>query len=68
MVAAGVGVTLLPTLASRGAYGSARGMTTRAFAKPVPSRRIGAIWRKSSARAAAINAVCDQIVRHSGLS
>jgi LysR family hydrogen peroxide-inducible transcriptional activator len=68
MVAAGVGVTLLPALASRGAYGSARGMTTRPFAKPVPSRRIGAIWRKSSARAAAINAVCDQIVRHSGLS
>jgi LysR family hydrogen peroxide-inducible transcriptional activator len=68
MVAAGVGVTLLPTLASRGAYGSARGMTTRPFAKPVPSRHIGAIWRKSSARAAAINAVCDQIVRHSGLS
>jgi LysR family hydrogen peroxide-inducible transcriptional activator len=68
MVAAGVGVTLLPTLASRGAYGSARGMTTRPFARPVPSRRIGAVWRKSSARAAAIAAVCDQIVRHSGLS
>jgi LysR family hydrogen peroxide-inducible transcriptional activator len=68
MVAAGVGITLLPMLASRGAYGSARGMTTRAFARPVPSRRIGAVWRKSSARAAAITAVCDQIVRHSGLS
>jgi LysR family transcriptional regulator, hydrogen peroxide-inducible genes activator len=68
MVAAGVGVTLLPLLASRGAYGSARGMTTRPFVKPVPNRRIGAIWRKSSARAAAISAVCDQIARHSGLS
>src|SRR5450755_2292056 len=61
MVAAGVGVTLLPTLASRGAYGSARGVTTRPFARPVPSRRIGAVWRKSSARGAAIAAVCDQI-------
>jgi LysR family hydrogen peroxide-inducible transcriptional activator len=68
MVAAGVGVTLLPMLASRGAYGSARGMTTRAFARPVPTRRIGAVWRKSSARGTAIAAVCDQIVRHNGLS
>jgi LysR family hydrogen peroxide-inducible transcriptional activator len=67
MVAAGVGITLLPLLASRGAYGSARGMTTVPFAKPVPSRCIGAVWRKSSARAAAIEAVCDQIARHSGL-
>jgi LysR family hydrogen peroxide-inducible transcriptional activator len=68
MVAAGVGITLLPLLASRGAYGSARGMTTVPFAKPVPSRRIGAVWRKSSARIAAISAVCDQIARHSGLA
>ena len=68
MVAAGVGVTLLPALASRGAYGAARGMTTRPFARPVPSRRIGAVWRKSSARGAAIGAVCDQIARHSGLT
>jgi LysR family hydrogen peroxide-inducible transcriptional activator len=68
MVASGVGVTLLPTLATRGAYGAVRGMTTRPFAKPVPSRRIGAVWRKSSARAAAIGAVCEQITRHSGLN
>ncbi len=68
MVAAGVGVTLLPALASRGAYGNVRGMTTRPFARPVPSRRIGAVWRKSSARGAAIRAVCDQIARHSGLA
>jgi LysR family hydrogen peroxide-inducible transcriptional activator len=68
MVAAGVGVTLLPALASRGAYGNARGLTTRPFARPVPSRRIGAIWRKSSARSAAIQAVCEQIARHSGLA
>jgi LysR family hydrogen peroxide-inducible transcriptional activator len=68
MVAAGVGVTLLPALASRGAYGSARGMTTRPFARPIPSRRIGAVWRKSSARGPAIQAVCDQIARHSGLA
>ena len=68
MVAAGVGITLLPMLASRGAYGSARGMTTLPFAKPVPSRLVGAVWRKSTARAAAIGAVCDQIARYSGLA
>jgi len=67
MVAAGIGVTLLPLLACRGAYGSARGMTTRPFARPVPNRRVGAVWRKSSARIPAIEAVCDQIVRHCGL-
>ncbi len=68
MVAAGVGVTLLPTLACRGAYGGARGTTTRPFVRPIPSRHIGAVWRKSSARVAAIKAVCDLIARHNGLS
>ena len=67
MVAAGVGVTLLPLLASRGTYEHTRGLAVRPFARPVPSRRIGAVWRKSSARAAAIEAVAEQIRRHSGL-
>jgi LysR family hydrogen peroxide-inducible transcriptional activator len=67
MVAAGVGVTLLPLLASRGAYDHTRGVAVRPFARPVPSRRIGAVWRKSSARATAIEAIADQITRHSGL-
>jgi LysR family hydrogen peroxide-inducible transcriptional activator len=67
MVAMGVGVTLLPELASTGAYGSTRGLKVLPFAKPVPTRTVGAVWRKSTARAAAIEAVCDQIQRHSGL-
>lgn len=67
MVAAGAGVTLLPQLAGRGAYGHARGVVTKPFARPVPARRIGAVWRKSTARLAAIQAVCDLIVRHSGM-
>ncbi|MEO7774655.1 MAG: LysR substrate-binding domain-containing protein [Steroidobacteraceae bacterium] len=57
MVASGSGVTLLPEFASRGAYGAARGIVTVPFAKPVPVRRIGVIWRRSSARIAAIQAV-----------
>jgi LysR family hydrogen peroxide-inducible transcriptional activator len=64
MVAVGAGVTLLPTLASRGAYGNAKGVAMRPFAHPVPGRRIGAIWRKSSGRTAAIAALCEQILRH----
>jgi LysR family hydrogen peroxide-inducible transcriptional activator len=68
MVAAGVGVTLLPELASVGSYGATRGLTVLPFAKPVPTRTIGALWRKSTARQAAIAAVCDQIERHNGLN
>jgi len=64
MVAAGAGVTLLPALATRGAYSSARGVALRPFVRPEPSRLIGAVWRRSSARGAAIAAVCEQIVRH----
>jgi LysR family transcriptional regulator, hydrogen peroxide-inducible genes activator len=61
MVASGSGITLLPLLASSGAYGNARGVVTVPFAKPAPVRHVGALWRKSSARAEAIAAVCDII-------
>lgn len=64
MVAAGVGITLLPELAGRGAYGNARGVAIKPFVKPVPTRTIGAVWRKSSARRAAILALCRQIEAH----
>jgi LysR family hydrogen peroxide-inducible transcriptional activator len=61
MVAAGVGITLLPELAGRGAYGAARGVVIKPFVKPVPTRTIGAIWRKSTARRAAILALAKHI-------
>ena len=64
MVAAGAGVTLMPELASRGAYGNARGVVIRPLVRPTPHRQIGAVWRKSSARAAAIDAFCDILVKH----
>lgn len=64
MVATGAGITLLPELASRGAYGNARGVTIRPFARPVPVRHIGAVWRKTSARRPAIDALCDLIAQH----
>ncbi|HLS80806.1 MAG TPA: LysR substrate-binding domain-containing protein [Steroidobacter sp.] len=61
MVAAGLGVTLLPELAARGPFGSVQGMIVKPFARPAPSRTIGAVWRKSSTRTAAIHAVCEII-------
>jgi LysR family hydrogen peroxide-inducible transcriptional activator len=64
MVAAGVGITLLPELAGRGAYGNARGVVIRPFVKPVPTRTVGAVWRKSTARREAILALCKQIGSH----
>jgi len=64
MVATGAGVTLMPELASRGAYGNARGVVIRPLVRPTPHRQIGAVWRKSSARAAAIQAFCEVLVKH----
>ncbi|MGH8251887.1 MAG: LysR substrate-binding domain-containing protein [Steroidobacteraceae bacterium] len=61
MVAAGLGITLLPRLAAEGPFASARGLVVRPFAPPAPSRVIGAAWRRSTSRAAAIAAVCDII-------
>jgi LysR family hydrogen peroxide-inducible transcriptional activator len=61
MVAAGSGITLLPQLAASGAYGNARGIVTVPFARPEPVRHIGALWRRTSARGAAIAAVSEVI-------
>ncbi len=61
MVAAGLGITLLPRLAAEGPFASARGLTVRPFSPPAPSRVIGAAWRRSTSRTAAIAAVCDII-------
>ena len=65
MVVAGLGVTLLPELAVESPFGGQRGLVTRPFAKPAPSRVIGAVWRKSSTRTAAIEEICrvmDQVM------
>jgi LysR family hydrogen peroxide-inducible transcriptional activator len=59
MVVAGLGITLLPETAVESPFGSQRGLTIRQFAKPAPSRTVGAVWRKSSTRSQAIAAVCD---------
>jgi LysR family hydrogen peroxide-inducible transcriptional activator len=66
MVAAGLGITLLPQLATRGPFGTGQGLIVKEFSRPVPSRSVGAVWRKSTARTGAIKAVCDAI--HSSMS
>lgn len=63
MVAAGLGVTLLPRLAAEGPFASARGLAVRPFSPPAPNRVIGAAWRRSTSRAAAIAAVCDIVAK-----
>jgi LysR family hydrogen peroxide-inducible transcriptional activator len=61
MVAAGHGVTLLPELAAAAPVGTARGLKVKPFAKPAPSRTIGAVWRKTTTRGKAIEAVIAAI-------
>lgn len=59
MVVAGLGITLLPETAVESPFGAQRGLVIRQFVKPAPTRTVGAVWRKSSTRAAAVGAVCD---------
>jgi LysR family hydrogen peroxide-inducible transcriptional activator len=63
MVASGLGLTLLPELSAAGPFASARGLAVRPFAPPVPSRVVGAAWRRSTSRFDAIRAVCDIVAR-----
>ena len=58
MVVAGLGVTLMPELAVESPFGAQRGLVIRQFTKPAPARTVGAVWRKSTTRSAAIDAVC----------
>jgi LysR family transcriptional regulator, hydrogen peroxide-inducible genes activator len=61
MVAAGHGVTLMPQLAAESGANPARGIRIKPFVKPSPTRTIGAVWRRSTTRTAAIEAVADLI-------
>jgi LysR family hydrogen peroxide-inducible transcriptional activator len=63
MVASGLEVTLLPGLAAEGPFASAHGLVVRPFAPPTPHRVLGAAWRRSTSRGAAIAAVCDIVAR-----
>jgi LysR family hydrogen peroxide-inducible transcriptional activator len=62
-VAAGVGVALLPALATLPGFGSTLNgsVQVRPFAPPVPTRTIAMVWRRSYARAATIRTVAEVI-------
>ena len=64
MVAAGVGCTLLPRLASIPGVGSINNglVQIRPFAPPEPTRTIGLAWRTSYRREETIRALADVIV------
>jgi LysR family hydrogen peroxide-inducible transcriptional activator len=61
MVAAGLGVTLIPRLAAEGPIAASKGLAFRPFTPPAPERMVGAAWRRSSTREGAIEAVCETI-------
>lgn len=57
MVAAGAGITLLPALAANMPISNQAAIAIRPFAAPMPRRRIGLIWRKTSARLETLQAI-----------
>jgi LysR family hydrogen peroxide-inducible transcriptional activator len=52
LVAAGLGVTLLPAIAAAVEVPEGAGLVVRPFTKPAPRRTIGLVWRTTSPRAA----------------
>jgi LysR family hydrogen peroxide-inducible transcriptional activator len=60
MVAAGAGVTLLPTLAVS-TEATRSGLRVRPFADPAPHRTIGLVWRRHSPLAASLQQVAGTI-------
>ncbi|MEY4377351.1 MAG: hypothetical protein RJB26_1901 [Pseudomonadota bacterium] len=57
MVGSGLGITLLPKLAAEGPFAASKTLVTKPFANPQPGRTVGTVWRRSSTRRPAIEAV-----------
>lgn len=64
MVAAGLGVTLIPEMAVA-VEGRAAGIDIARFPAPRPARHIGMIWRRTTPQAQALTAIAD-LVRRAG--
>ena len=64
MVAAGVGCTLLPTLAASTPSPGEHLVELRPFAPPVPGRTIGLVWRRSFPRGDTLRALAALIQAH----
>lgn len=65
MVAAGVGITLLPALSVAPPVAQPEGLRVLAFepAKQAPNRRIAMVWRRSAPQDAFLRSVGEQIAR-----
>ncbi len=63
MVAAGVGITLLPTLAVKPPVATSDNVSLLRFRNPPPSRRIGMLWRKTSALAGFLHTLAQELRR-----
>lgn len=61
MVASGGGITLLPELAVRPPVPQHRGVSLLHFSSPAPSRRIGMVWRTTSAFASFLPKVAEVV-------
>jgi LysR family hydrogen peroxide-inducible transcriptional activator len=59
MVAADVGITLLPILSVKPPIAATGNVTIRHFEKPVPSRVIALVWRSSSALSSFLSELAD---------
>jgi len=59
MVAAGVGVTLLPMLAVKPPVSPSENIRLLAFKDPPPARRMAMVWRKTSAMGAFLHTLAD---------
>jgi len=64
MVAAGVGITLLPELAVRAPVAVSAAVAVRHFAEPAPSRRIALCWRRTSVHRNLLVEVAEVIRGH----
>lgn len=64
MVASGVGLTLLPELATQYPNSKQNNVVVKPFAKPSPSRQIGMLWRNSSSQHPVLKAIADTIKKH----
>ncbi|WP_282607620.1 hydrogen peroxide-inducible genes activator [Pelagibius sp. Alg239-R121] len=63
MVANGLGLTLMPSLALNVELRADSGLEIRRFEEPQPSRQIGLLWRRSSMRKADFHAFAEIISR-----
>lgn len=61
MVAAGVGITLLPALATQPPVPASPDIRLLPFGKQAPSRRIALVWRKSSAMAGFLASLAEAL-------